>query len=594
MHHLPTSYLLQNRYLITRKIGQGGFGITYEAIDQELEKKVCIKELYIEGINQRAGEQVTLTETKKEFSWTYFIGNFKKEAQKIAEFRHSNIVSVSSVFEANGTAYYVMEYVEGENLKEYLNRLGRPFTEEEIKPIAIQIFDAVDTVHSKGLLHRDIKPDNFLITKDKQIVLIDFGSSRENMDEKTVALLASTTILMLTHGYSAPEMYSNLSVKGRFTDIYSLGATLYYLLSLKKPMPANDRQFAKMPALHEVNPQISKQFSSAVMLALELKTVDRFQSVGDFRLALQQMAGGQKKKEEQKTVVNPKTEKIKTASPKTVRNPETGKKNNNVLIYTLIIGLVLVLMLLMQFNRIGAALRGPEIAAEQETLTKGSETKPTDSPNDKAGKKPEEKAKEKSEVNTDDKEEDVKEANDTKSVKEPVMVQIPGKNYQMGKYEVTQEEWESVMGSNPSYFEACPRCPVENVSWNDVQDYIQKLNKLTGKQYRLPYEAEWEYAAKAGYNYKYSGSNDINKVAWYSGNSNKTTHEVGKRDPNNWGLFDITGNVWEWCQDLKENKYILRGGAWGYNPSNKSLGGTIVRSPDESDNDYGFRLILVP
>jgi serine/threonine protein kinase len=350
--HLPSSYLLQNRYRITRKIGQGGFGITYEAIDQELEKKVCIKELYIEGINQRSGEQVTLTETKKEFSWTYFIGNFKREAQKIAEFRHSNIVSVSSVFEANGTAYYVMEYVEGENLKEYLNRLGRPFTEEEIKPIAAQIFDAVDTVHSKGLLHRDIKPDNFLINADNQIVLIDFGSSRENMDEKTVALLSSTTILMLTHGYSAPEMYSNLSVKGRYTDIYSLGATLYYLLCQKKPMPANDRQFAKMPALHEVNPAISTQLSSAVMMAMEMKEEDRFQSVGDFRLALQQMAGGQKKKEEQKTVVIPKTE-----STKTVQNPENGKKNNKVLIFSLIGGVALILLLLKMFNFDGGAHR---------------------------------------------------------------------------------------------------------------------------------------------------------------------------------------------------------------------------------------------
>ncbi len=583
-HYLPQSYLLQNRYRISRKIGQGGFGITYEAIDQELEKKVCIKELYIEGINQRAGEQVTLTETKKEFSWTYFIGNFKREAQKIAEFRHSNIVSVSSVFEANGTAYYVMEYVEGENLKEYLHRLGRPFTEEEIKPIAAQIFDAVDAVHSKGLLHRDIKPDNFLITNDKQIVLIDFGSSRENMDEKTVALLSSTTILMLTHGYSAPEMYSNLSVKGRYTDIYSLGATLYYLLCQKKPMPANDRQFAKMPALHEVNPKISTQLSSAVMMAMEMKEEDRFQSVGEFRLALQQMAGEQKKKEEQKTVGIPKTE-----NPKTVQNPETGKKNNKVLIFSVIGGVALILILLFVFNPFGTVLQSTSDAKssldiEMVEVAGGTFT---------MGCTPEMGA-------------------DCFDNEKPAH-QVTLSDYNIGKYEVTQAQWKAIMGNNPSHFSGCDKCPVENVSWNDIQDFISRLNANTGKSYRLPTEAEWEFAARGGKNSnnrKYSGSNILDEVAWYDGTSGSKTHEVGTKAANELGIFDMSGNVWEWCQDCygdydassKTNpkgapsgsNRVLRGGGWYNNPQYCRVSSRGSGDPGGRDYFNGFRLVLAP
>ena len=128
-------------------------------------------------------------------------------------------------------------------------------------------------------------------------------------------------------------------------------------------------------------------------------------------------------------------------------------------------------------------------------------------------------------------------------------------SYYIGKYEVTQAEWRAVMGSNPSNFKG-DNLPVENVSWNDCQTFISKLNSLTGKNFRLPTEAEWEFAARGGNNsrgYKYSGSNDIGSVAWYDGNSGSKTHSVGQKSPNELGLYDMTGNVWEWCQDWYGN-----------------------------------------
>lgn len=124
----------------------------------------------------------------------------------------------------------------------------------------------------------------------------------------------------------------------------------------------------------------------------------------------------------------------------------------------------------------------------------------------------------------------------------------------ISKYEVTQEIWETVMENNPSTFYGVKR-PVENVNWEDCQVFIKKLNALTGRKYRLLYEAEWEFAARGGnrsMGYKYSGSNNINDVAWYKGNSSNMTHEVGLKKPNELGLYDMTGNVLEFCQDYYE------------------------------------------
>ena len=129
--------------------------------------------------------------------------------------------------------------------------------------------------------------------------------------------------------------------------------------------------------------------------------------------------------------------------------------------------------------------------------------------------------------------------------------QVTLSSYYICKHEVTQEEWEAVMDSNPSKHNG-KRQPVENVSWNDCQQFINKLNSLTGKNYRLPTEAEWEYAARGGNRskgYKYSGSNTLDNVAWYDDNSGDKTHEVMTKSPNELGLYDMSGNVWEWCSD---------------------------------------------
>ena len=174
-----------------------------------------------------------------------------------------------------------------------------------------------------------------------------------------------------------------------------------------------------------------------------------------------------------------------------------------------------------------------------------------------------------------------------------VMVRIPGKNYEIGKTEVTQAEWRTVMGTSPSHFSSCgDTCPVEKVSWNDTQEFIQKLNAKTGKQYRLPTGDEWEYACYGGSQSEYCGGNDLGAVAWTMGNSNSQTQPVGQKQANGYGLYDMTGNVWEWMNDCWQRDCamrVLRGGSWLNFPQ---LAHVVPRGRYVATkrDDVGFRL----
>ncbi|MBQ9585060.1 MAG: SUMF1/EgtB/PvdO family nonheme iron enzyme [Muribaculaceae bacterium] len=162
-------------------------------------------------------------------------------------------------------------------------------------------------------------------------------------------------------------------------------------------------------------------------------------------------------------------------------------------------------------------------------------------------------------------------------------------SFSIGQTEVTQELWKAVMGNNPSEFVG-PKHPVENVSWEDCQEFIKKINKLTGKQFRLPSEAEWEYAARGGNlsrGYKYAGSNNINEVAWYTDNEDDETHNVAELRPNELGIYDMSGNVNEWCNDLYE-KYNSSSQT---NPTGATVGSTRVeRGGGFNDTDDDCRV----
>jgi formylglycine-generating enzyme required for sulfatase activity len=184
-------------------------------------------------------------------------------------------------------------------------------------------------------------------------------------------------------------------------------------------------------------------------------------------------------------------------------------------------------------------------------------------------------------------------------------------SFKIGIYEVTQAQWRAVMSSDPSYFKFCDQCPVESVSWVDIQEFITKLNAQTKKNYRLPTEAEWEYAAKGSLNRKSENQNEANNftdIAWYAENSGKRTHIVGSKECNEFGIYDMSGNVWEWCSDYirvysdsnevnpkgeSSGLYrVLRGGGWGDSIDRLHATYRMGSEPNVKQFYIGFRLVL--
>jgi formylglycine-generating enzyme required for sulfatase activity len=189
--------------------------------------------------------------------------------------------------------------------------------------------------------------------------------------------------------------------------------------------------------------------------------------------------------------------------------------------------------------------------------------------------------------------------------------QVTLRDYYIGQTEVTQAQWQAVMGDNPAQFKGCGDCPVENVSWNDIQDFLKKLNARGGGKYRLPSESEWEYAARGGAqssDYTYAGSNDAKQVAWFETNAGSKTHPVKGKGPNKLGLYDMSGNVYEWCADCYHDNYkghptdgtawtsgscnrrVLRGGSWYVINRNVRVSNRYFITPDLRYSDFGFRL----
>jgi hypothetical protein len=201
------------------------------------------------------------------------------------------------------------------------------------------------------------------------------------------------------------------------------------------------------------------------------------------------------------------------------------------------------------------------------------------------------------------------EATDEEKPSQAVVIREP---FYMGKYEVTQEEWLQVMKDNPSYAR-CSRMPVDQVSWNDTQTFIEKVKGLTGQDVRLPYNAEWEQACRAGTSSRFhsgEGDTDLAAVGWYESNSEDKMHLVGLKSPNGFGLFDMHGNAWEWCHDYLEEKnnpsepvsdpawpspeslHYLRGGAWNLDPGSCRSASCFWCYSDYRGDAYGFRVVV--
>lgn len=240
---LRVGTILRGIYRIDSYLSSGGFGNTYVATNIEFDERVAIKEFFMKGVTQRDDNQTTVSVSNSENidSFQQQKEKFKKEARRIRQLKNEYIVAVHDLFEENGTAYYVMDYVDGENLAERLKRTGCPMTEQEVLEILPQILDALKAVHHEGFCHLDLKPSNIMLDKNGIIKLIDFGASKQMAADGSLTTNAPTAFAR-TPGYAPRElMEQNYKNIGPWTDIYSLGATLYVLLTNEKlpPLPSD-------------------------------------------------------------------------------------------------------------------------------------------------------------------------------------------------------------------------------------------------------------------------------------------------------------------------------------------------------------------
>jgi WD40 repeat protein/predicted Ser/Thr protein kinase len=335
IHELKKGDTLKNgKYVIEQTIGKGGFGITYKGILHTVVKGelgevdttavVAIKEFYFaDGCERHPnGKTITVTSQSKRALTERLKQKFLKEAQTLSRLKHPHIVQVLEIFEENNTAYMVMQFIEGGNLKE---RVLRGLSMADSVRIIQEVLHALAFVHENHTLHLDIKPQNILCTKNDKAVLIDFGIAK-HYDEEGEA--TSTAIAAKSAGFAPPEQYTAINLENftPVTDIYAVGATLYFCLTGTIPMEATLRTQEDMPEPMALNPHIPQKLNDVVMRAMELKKNKRFQSCHEMSLALAEAWGGEA------TVVapeQPKVDRQKAAAEhrKPAQEASTGKAN---------------------------------------------------------------------------------------------------------------------------------------------------------------------------------------------------------------------------------------------------------------------------
>ncbi|MGL5804345.1 MAG: serine/threonine protein kinase [Xenococcaceae cyanobacterium] len=271
--------LLSGVYKVEGVLGQGGFGITYQASDTRLNRVVALKEFFPEGC-WRKGTTVVSAGKWTEATYTNAKDKFLQEGQAIAQFNHPGIVRVFYYFEENNTAYMVMEYLQGRSLADLLKLRGGLLSESESLFYVQKIAEALEVIHAARFLHQDIKPDNVMLTDDDRVVLIDFGAARDFAAKNKNNKLFTT---MLTPGYAPLEQYGQLLKLGTFTDVYALGATLYHLLTGEVPASAVERAAGvELTPIAHFNSQVTPSVERAVMQAMTMEVTNRVQSVSDF------------------------------------------------------------------------------------------------------------------------------------------------------------------------------------------------------------------------------------------------------------------------------------------------------------------------
>lgn len=597
MQHLPIGTDLQHgKYRIEYILGQGGFGITYLACNTMLEGWVAIKEFFIKDLCSRDEENghLTIPSSVNQQTISRFKKKFLKEARTIFHLSHPNIVRILDVFEENNTAYYVMDYIEGETLRALVQRNGA-LPENEALDYIYEAGNALSYIHSENINHLDVKPGNLMRrTKDGRIFLIDFGVAKQ-YDSSTSEV--TTTPIGITPAYSPPEQYSTkgLTEFSPQSDVYSLAATLYYLLTGQAPPESLEMIIDGLPVSALQQRGISPAIISALSKAMKARC-ERTQTIAEFLTNLSlRPPGVPLPLQSVPTELPPRGRQRIVSGPQ--RIPAAPKKKNGkswliasfaVAIFTTVLACIALPFL---FNRTKTIHPG-QISSQSSASPSSTPLSQTFQANGVTFEMI------KVEGGTFTMGATSREGVKTHLDELPAH-EVTLSSYYIGKTEVTQALWNAVVGYNPSYSRGNNK-PVEMVSWEDCQVFITTLNSITGRHFRLPTEAEWEYAARGGkksQGYIYSGSNNLDDVAWYHSHSGSTTHDVATKRPNELGIYDMSGNVWEWCADWyapyssspqsnpagpnEGTCRVGRGGSWINNADN-------CRIANRGDEDLGL------
>lgn len=598
---LPVGSVLRSgkrEYRVEAVLGKGGFGITYKVSAMEQVGRIpvrvefAMKEFFMDGCLRDASGKVSTAATKGEAADG--LKDFISEARRLNSLcgQCRNIVPVDEVFEANGTACYVMEFLDGGSLADYVKKQGAlsvGAAKKILKPVA----DAVAFLHSNSITHLDIKPGNIMFRSNGEPVLIDFGLAR-HYDRRGNA---TTTVRTLAYsaGFSPAEQYVGLKQFSPQSDVYALAATFANMLTGKTPLEAIDLEFS----LNDWSVCLPEEVRPAVVHAMAYSRKDRTLSVRDF---VKELYGNEP------SVVEKPVSQL-AAEPTVESKTEVvgeGKKSTKKwwIIAACVLEAVAAVVGIVcdKFLSVGEDM---EQKTEQKTesapqlvAVEGSQTftvngvkftmVPVEGGAFTMGATSEQ-------------------GSDAYKNEKPAH-EVTLSDYYIGQTEVTQALWKVVMGSNPSDSKG-DNLPVEQVSWDDCQVFIQKLNQLTGKQFCLPTEAEWEYAARGGRKsrgYKYAGGNNIGLVAWCGDNSGNRTHTVATKQANELGVYDMSGNVEEWCSDWYDGYQsssqsdpqrpslgscrVNRGGSCYCNAGDCRVSFRFFGTPDFRYNDLGLRL----
>jgi eukaryotic-like serine/threonine-protein kinase len=609
----PDSLGRIGHYEILQILGRGGFGIVFRAFDEVLHRVVAVKMMT---------PQMAATSPARR--------RFLREARTSAAVRHENVVQIHEVGE-QPLPYLVMEFIPGETLQQRLDRSG-PLDVPEVLRIGRQIAEGLAAAHASDLIHRDVKPGNILLEGGAQKVKItDFGLARAVDD----ASMTQSGTIAGTPMYMAPEQVQGHTLDQR-ADLFSLSSVLYQMVTGRPPFRANNTM-AALKRVTEDTPRPCReiipetpQWLCEIIAKLHAKNPDeRYQSAREVADVLSDCEAQLKA-----------NSKLKDFSliPRGKSQPSGRRKWAAA---AAVVMLPVIALAVMEFAGVTHLFRGQQATADA-TKPESDATKPESEPT------PGQAAK--------------KEMPVPAAIQQPLQatfknsigmefvivprgkswlggskdilcdneVEIPSDFY-LSKYVVTQEEWAQVMGENPSWFSRTgggtdavkniddadlKRFPVESVSWDQCQFFVAKLNKLereAGWVYRLPKEAEWEYACRGGpmsvrdkvdsafdfYFAKPTNTLLPEQVNFEHGNGLKRTSKVGSYEPNILGLYDMHGNVWEWCDDTEiapngTSRRVHRGGCWFNDSRDCRAVSRYAHPPSVQIKGLGLRLARVP